>query len=665
MRVLEWLKRYRFRDACNMTLTMVLQQSARVRVDIFIYTSLIAIISALILLSRVGVWRFLRASGGSSTKSPVPGNSRCIIQKLQDAGKDCVVFYGSQTGNSQDMAEKLAKEGHGRFGLETMAADLDEYDYDTLVNFSKDKIAIFVLSSYGEGEPTDNAVGFFEFITGENPAFSDSSEGDQALQNMKYAAFGLGNSTYEHYNAVMRKVDKSFTSLGAKRIGPVGEGDDAQGTTEDSFIAWKEAMWKSLCEAMNLDEHETKFEPSFIIKEQGTTLEEQIYLGERSKDELLGIHAAAPGPSSPVVVRILNSRELYNSQDRNCIHMELDLGGSGLRYKTGDHVAVWPMNADLEVERFLQVFGFWERRHSPIHISAVDSTSHAHIPTPTTYDAAVRYYMDIAGPTLRQSLAFLADFAKDEEHKSALLKLNKDSDEFRNVVSNKFLNLAQVIEIIHPVSPVRPLFTVPFAVLLECVKSLQPRYYSISSSSLLQKESLSITAVVEAIKSPEGQFKGVASNFLLAQQLAQHQQNETKHTSLQASKYALSGPRGKYNLSFPIHIRASTFRLPSIASKPIIMIGPGTGVAPFRAFMHERVTQAQSGVEVGDSTLFYGCRKVSEDFMYQDEWKVSKFWLEKERNLIISRLCNSNSATVSSFSLRSLAIHKRKFTSSI
>jgi NADPH-ferrihemoprotein reductase len=137
------------------------------------------------------------------------------------------------------------------------------------------------------------------------------------------------------------------------------------------------------------------------------------------------MHRTHSGPHNPSIVNILKSEELFNAMDRNCLHMELDIHESGLSYQTGDHVAVWPMNADAEVDRFLRVFGLLEKRHMPIQISAVDSTRRVPIPTPTTYDAAVRYYMEISGPVSRQSLNTIAEFAGDEDQKEALLKLGK------------------------------------------------------------------------------------------------------------------------------------------------------------------------------------------------------------------------------------------------
>lgn len=527
---------------------------------------------------------------------------------MNSANKDLVVFFGSQTGNSQDLAERLAKEGHSRFGLQTMVADLEEYEYENLANLGQDKAAIFMLSSYGEGEPTDNAIQFFDFITTESD--------EPSLDNMQYAIFGLGNSTYEHYNLVARKVDASLTQRGAKRIGTLGEGDDTNGSTEDDFLTWKDAMWEAMGSTIDLQEQGSIFEPSFTVSEtESVSQSETLFLGERSKDEVDGAKYSPSGPQNPSIVPVKTCYELFKSEDRNCLHLELDIQKSDLTYQTGDHIAIWPMNSNAEVDRFLRVFGLLDKRHSTIRVSSVDGVSHLPTPTPTTYDAAVRYYLEIGGPVSRQFLQTMSGFAIDEEQKAAFAKLGKDKEYFAEVVSSQFLSLARLVETISPNNPVCP---IPFAVLIEGVRALHPRYYSISSSSLVQKDGVAITAVVESIKLSEWWFKGVATNYLLG--LKQKKHGEVPVS--EESSYALSRPRGKYGLSVAAYIRQSHFRLPSDITRPIVMVGPGTGAAPFRAFIHERAAQARSDLSPGKMILFYGCRKETEDFIYEDEWKV-------------------------------------------
>ncbi|KAL4810599.1 hypothetical protein BDV18DRAFT_149860 [Aspergillus unguis] len=561
---------------------------------------------------KLNIWKpSTNDNGTAQTQSD--GQKRCIVQAMEAEDKNCVIFFGSQTGNGQDFAERLAKEAHSRFGLNAIAADLQDYDYETLVKFPDDKIALFILSSYGEGEPTDNAVGFFDFITSDEPAFAEDK--DSPLQSMKYAAFGLGNSTYEHFNGVVRKVDDCLQRLGATPITGRGEGDDGQGTQEDDFLTWKEVMWESLKTHMGLEEQSGNFEPSFCIDEKPATAE-SIYLGERCKDELTG-SSTEHGPQSPFIAKVLHSRELFKDSQRNCLHVDIDLRGSGLAYETGDHVAVWPSNSDVEVDRFLRVFGLIDKRHNTVHISAVDSSTHVHLPSPTTYDAAVRYYMEICGPISRQFLGTLALFAPHRQQKETLEQLSKDREAFGERISSKLLNLAKFIETIQPDNPVCP---IPFEVLVEGLRPLQPRYYSISSSSLLQTDSVSLTTVVDSVELGQHCFKGVASNYLMALKRIQNQEPQSDSDSA----YAVTGPRNKYEMSLPIHIRHSSFKLPRDHSTPIVMIGAGTGVAPFRAFVQERAKQAEAGVAVGDMLLFFGCRQEQEDFIYQDEWENFK-----------------------------------------
>ena len=551
------------------------------------------------------------------------GRTRNIYEKMDESSKNCVIFYGSQTGTAEDYASRLAKEGSSRFGLKTMVADLEDYDYENLDTFPDDKVAMFVLATYGEGEPTDNAVDFYEFVTGEEVSFSGAGgEDGKPLASLKYVAFGLGNNTYEHYNSMVRRVNAAFERLGAMRIGEAGEGDDGAGTMEEDFLAWKEPMWSALSEKMGLEEREAVYEPVFSVteKEDMSAEADEVYLGEPNKNHLEG-HSKGPyNAHNPYIAPIAESREVFTVRDRNCLHMEIDISGSNLSYQTGDHVAVWPTNAGKEVDRFLNIIGISDKRHMVISVKGLDATAKVPFPTPTTYDAAVRYHMEIGGPVSRQFVSSLAAFAPDEASKTEMTKLGSDKDYFHEKISKLYLNIAQVLE---KVSGGRSWTNIPFSLLIEGIPKIQPRYYSISSSSLVQKDKVSITAVVEEVTIPGGEHivRGVTTNYLLALKQKQHgDPNPDPH----GLTYAITGPRNKYDgIHVPVHVRHSNFKLPSDPSKPIIMVGPGSGVAPFRGFIQERAAQAKAGEKVGKTILFYGCRRSSEDFLYKDEWNVS------------------------------------------
>ncbi|KAK8080492.1 NADPH-cytochrome P450 reductase [Apiospora hydei] len=534
-----------------------------------------------------GVTKDPYANSFANTNGLKAGKTRNIIEKIEEAGKNCIIFYGSQTGTAEDYASRLAKEGKSRFGLETMVADLEDYDYDNLDQLPEDKSA------------------------------------DPPLGTLKYVTFGLGNNTYEHYNSMVRNVDKALTKLGAHRIGDAGEGDDGAGTMEEDFLAWKEPMWAALAKKMGLEEREAQYEPIFgIVEREGLTKESQeVYVGEPNKMHLEG---AARGPfnaHNPYIAPIVESKEIFNVKDRNCLHMEVDISGSNLSYQTGDHIAIWPTNAGQEVDYFLDILGLTEKRDTVISVKALEPTAKVPFPTPTTFDAIARYHMEICAPISRQFVATLAAFAPDESSKAEMTKLGQDKDYFHEKVSKYHYNLAGLLR---TVGGGQRWSNVPFSAFIEGLTKLQPRYYSISSSSAVQPKKISITAVVESqlIPGRADPFQGVATNYLLALKQKQNGEPNPKPYGL---TYEICGPRNKYDgIHVPVHVRHSNFKLPSDPSKPIIMIGPGTGVAPFRGFVQERAKQAEDGESVGKTILFFGCRKRSEDFMYESEWEERK-----------------------------------------
>jgi cytochrome P450/NADPH-cytochrome P450 reductase len=144
-----------------------------------------------------------------------------------------------------------------------------------------------------------------------------------------------------------------------------------------------------------------------------------------------------------------------------------------------------------------------------------------------------------------------------------------------------------------------PACELPFHAYLEMLSLLAPRYYSISSSPASDAARCSVTvAVVEApASSGRGVYKGVCSNYLAGRRVG-----DTVHATVRETK--------------------AGFRLPDDASVPVIMIGPGTGLAPFRGFLQERAHRKAQGAKLGPALLFFGCRHPEQDFLYADELKA-------------------------------------------
>ena len=136
-----------------------------------------------------------------------------------------------------------------------MIADLDDFDFDDLNALETQQLAIFVLATYGEGEPTDNATSFYNFLK-RNANLPDGAAANRSLSQFHYVAFGLGNSSYQFCNSMILRTNEMFQSCGATRIGEVGLGDDGKGTLEKDFSQWKEKALVAIAEDFRFQELE-------------------------------------------------------------------------------------------------------------------------------------------------------------------------------------------------------------------------------------------------------------------------------------------------------------------------------------------------------------------------------------------------------------------------
>ncbi|ABN66082.2 NADPH-cytochrome P450 reductase [Scheffersomyces stipitis CBS 6054] len=545
-------------------------------------------------------------STGFLSADALAGNN--LLDVIKKNNKNAVIFYGSQTGTAEDYASKLSKELSARFGLKTMTVDFSDYDLTNFDSISEDTLCFFLMATYGEGEPTDNANEFCEWL--ENDA--------DTLSTLKFTVFGLGNSTYELYNAVGKKLDQQFEEKGAERFADYGEGDDGKGTLDEDFLTWKDNLFESLKNNLNLEEHELTYEPGLRLEESDflTLADDNVSHGEPDKTYITGSGDLSKGPfdhSHPYLSPIKYTKELFNSKDRSCVHLEFDLSGSNLRYSTGDHVAIWPSNSNENILTFAKAFGLEDKLDTVFELVALDLTISIPFPTPISYGAVLRHHLEITGPVSRQFLLSIAGFAPDASSKKEVARIGNDKKAFAEEITHKSLNIADALLVI---SDGKPWSSVPFEFIIESISHLQPRYYSISSSSLTEKTTINVTAVVEAEKVGSQLVTGVVTNLLKNIEIEQNKTGEKPVVT-----YDLSGPRGKFSkFKLPIHVRKSTFKLPTNPSTPVILVGPGTGVAPLRGFVRERVNQKQNGTSVGETVLFYGCRRSDEDFLYKDEW---------------------------------------------
>ncbi|POR31157.1 NADPH--cytochrome P450 reductase [Tolypocladium paradoxum] len=547
-----------------------------------------------------------KVGGTGSAKAKATRN---IAEKLEQSDKNLVIFWGSQSGTAEVFAARLAKECHLRFGLHPLTADLSDYDPHTIGLLADTKLAIFIMSTYGEGDPSDNTAAFWEWLH-ETP-----SPGLQ-LPNLRYMAFGLGNSNYRYYNRVIDVVTDNLDKAGAQRLMPVGKADDVSGGTEEDFLSWKDSLFNVFRETLKLQEKVVSYAPSITVVEDESVCVIELNLGEPT-------HSRTDSSNSPVcALAVKSANELCASSSRSCIHMELDIAGNAeLRYRTGDHLVIYPINPENEVEILLAAIGFDQKRaQKPLLIQHVEGGDKIKIPTPTTLSALMRYYLEVCAPVSRETVRSLGNFAPSAEAAKFLSSLTEDKHVYASFTSRNHVTLGRILSLAAPSAIWERL---PLSFLVEAIPLVRPRLYSISSSSVVTPRRIAITASVECTplaSDSSTEIRGVTSNYLSSLANSLNQTPPAAEPGSRLPRYSLSGPRGALEgHKLYACVRQSSFRLPVQSSTPLIMIGAGTGIAPFRAFVMERARLKSIGKPAGRMLLFFGCRKPEEDYLYREE----------------------------------------------
>ncbi|ANS74272.1 sulfite reductase [NADPH] flavoprotein alpha-component [Paenibacillus yonginensis] len=448
--------------------------------------------------------------------------------------KEAAVLFGSQTGNSQGLAKKLAQRLEQQGFTVTLSA-MSDFKTNTL---KKLHYLFVVVSTQGEGDPPDNAISFHSFL---------NSKRAPELKELRYSVLALGDTSYEFFCKTGKDFDERLEQLGANRLVPR---TDCDVDFDEPAAQWMnqvlEAVNQSAAPAVRVSPSEA---------------------GAASSAETESEYSR----THPFQAEVLENLNLNGrGAEKETRHLEISLEGSNLTYEPGDSLGIYPENHPQLVEDLIEAMGW-----NPDETVALDKKGQ----TGPLREALLRHYeITVLTKPLLEQAAKLAP-------ESALQGLLAEGQQ---QALRDYLKGRDLLDLVQDYS----LKGIPAGDFVGILRKLPARLYSISSSPSATPDEVHVT--VRAVRYENGgrQRYGVCSVHL--------------------------ADRVQPGDSLPVFIQQNpNFKLPADPEAPLIMVGPGTGVAPFRSFLGEREEQGASG----RTWLFFGDQHFATDFLYQVEWQ--------------------------------------------
>lgn len=523
--------------------------------------------------------------------------SAYMMYKVKKRRIPCTILYATETGKSFQFAESLARICRNAFT--TTVSCTDDYDIRKL---KEEKFVLIVTSTFGEGDAPSNAKKLKKTIwelsrkvteqkkqTNDNKVETDSIY----LKNMRFSVFALGSRAYPKFCQFGQDLDGHLQNLGGIQIHEVGEGDELCGQ-ETTFMSWALNTFKVACDIFSIkvsDKLQSTLE-AYSIK-WDSSLYRFRPVAKTSIDLLQAL--TETHRQNIHNCRLISRQNLQsNDSDRETILLKFEIPkDQEMKYMPGDHLGIFAYNSPEEVNAIMDHVEDVPQDYVDIKVQRNDSsfwkdqkrTPFCNLRTSLTY------FLDIRSTVSQSLMEVLAMHANDEEERKILTHLSKDANAYQTWRICCGLNFVEILEEF-------PSLQFSTAFVLTQLPVLLHRFYSISSSQSHVPNEIHITVAVlkyETLSSKHPRKKlGFCSNWL----------NEIE-----------------IGTEVPCFIRhEDSFHLPENIDAPIIMVGPGTGIAPFRGFWQQRKEDKSNGsTNTGTMILYFGCRQMKYDHIFQEE----------------------------------------------
>lgn len=297
-------------------------------------------------------------------------------------------------------------------------------------------------------------------------------------------------------------------------------------------------------------------------------------------------------PDLPVknfIVKVQENKRLTPSEySRNIFHIEFDTTGTGLTYDIGEALGIHGRNNAEAVEDFLNFYGV--DGNSLVEITNKDDSSLLEV---RSARQALTETIDFLGKPPKRFYESLSEFATDEKEQAELRRL-ASAEGAEALKKRQEVDFDSYFDILEEFQSARP----SFEELIKIIAPLKRREYSIASSQRIHPNAVHLLIVVVDWVDPRGRTRyGHCSKYLSDLKIGDE---------------------------LVVSVKPSVMKLPPLSTQPIVMSGLGTGLAPFKAFIEEKIWQKQQGMEIGEIYLYLGSRHKKEEYLYGELWEAYK-----------------------------------------
>ncbi|PBJ73153.1 NADPH cytochrome P450 reductase B [Trypanosoma cruzi] len=579
--------------------------------------AVVAGISGVVLVARVWRSRHVACVYDASFVSKYTallGKQTELPSEQSEEDARILVFYGTTSGNAEAYAKGLVADLRER-GVAVALIDPSCWDYlgqykshqdhgqhpFRLGTSGESPILVFVVSTTGEGEVPGNFLCLYSEM--QSVLEGALKNGTKPFDGLMYAVFSLGDSSYKYYCRGGLEVKTLLRRGGGTEVVPAGFGDARNPLQDDVFEEWEEKLMEAFegrCGVVFTADSNLPPKPQLVFR--------------FAPEKPVGASPYPPPPSllepsmqSPAEFKVqAKTPRTERREDGSFIlHLVLNIEGYTMNYQAGDHLAIYPVNPPNVVEAYRSLLKITEEEWlTPVELCAsTNARARASLKNSLPACVALRTvferYLDLCGRPRKSLLRVLSKYCSDPAEKSLFTELlhrgvKENGKDGENTMPTSLLMPSQTYfssshchTLLDYLKKFPSCCCIPVGHFVEMMPRMQPRLYSIASDMMTHPTT--VEAFIRII--PEG----LASQYL--------------------GRIAV----GEKVTAF---IRKSKFHLPAkCGGRPILMIGPGTGVAPMVGFCYRReaLMKRHPGAAHGTMILFFGAQRRATEYFVRKE----------------------------------------------